>query len=66
MIVLSDVPRRIAETAIARRIDGPAYRHVVAFAVGEAANFHFTYRTPHRELIQNIVSPGHRPLFTAD
>lgn len=64
VIVLGDVPRRIADRAMASRIRDPAYNHVVAFLVAEGNGFHFSFRAEDRDLIQRIVGPGQRPLFT--
>lgn len=65
IIALGDVPRRIADGAIARRINDSAYDHVLAFVVCEGDDFHFTYRKPRRDLVQRMLSAGQRPLFNA-
>jgi hypothetical protein len=64
IIVLGEVPRRVADSAIARRIQDPAYNQVVAFVVAEEGDFHFSFRTENQDLIQKIVSAGQRPPFT--
>jgi hypothetical protein len=68
MIVLGDVPRRIAESAIGRRLSDPAYAHVLAFIVSEAdsGQFHFTCRSEQRERLQRLCAAGLRPLFIGD
>lgn len=65
IVVLGDVPPRVANEAIARRIDDSAYDHVLAFAVCEGDAYHFSYRTPRREQLQRMLSAGLRPLFAA-
>jgi hypothetical protein len=65
IIALGEVPRRIAETAIARRIGERAYDHILAFVVNEidSSDFHFTYRTGRGPRVQQMVSAGLKPLF---
>jgi len=65
VIVLGDVPRRVADGAIARRIDEPAYGRILAFVVHEADDFHFTYRTYRPDAIQELLGSGPRPLVPA-
>lgn len=67
VIVLGEVPPRIADEAISKRIGEPAYDHVLAFVTNEidSDDFHFTYRMQRRETIQQMVGAGVRPLFTA-
>jgi hypothetical protein len=66
IIALGMVPKRIAETAISRRIADGAYDHVLAFVVNEADTdeFHFSYRTGNGSRVQRMVGAGLRPLFT--
>lgn len=64
LIVLGDIPRRIADSAISRRIQDHAYDHVVAFVVAEGSDFHFSYRTENHDVLRKLVGRGHRPLFT--
>ncbi|MBI4840384.1 MAG: hypothetical protein HY803_04805 [candidate division NC10 bacterium] len=67
IIVLGEVPKRIAESAISRRISDRAYDHILAFVINEVDNdqFHFTYRTERRTRVQQLVGAGLRPLFAA-
>lgn len=65
IIALGDVPRRIADAAIEKRITDPRYDQVLAFVVCNGDDFHFSYRTPRRDLVQSMLSAGQRPLFTA-
>lgn len=64
LIVLGDIPRLIADSAISRRIQDRAYDHVAAFVIGEGSQFHFSYRPENSDLIQRLVGGGQRPLFT--
>jgi hypothetical protein len=64
IIVLGGMPRRIADAAIARRIEDRAYDKVFAFIIHEDEQFHFNYRTKRREDIQQLLSPGIRPLYS--
>ena len=65
IIVLGDVPRRIAEKAITRRLSDPSYAAVVAFVVHENNEFHFAYQKEHHNFIQAMVGAGVRSLFSS-
>jgi hypothetical protein len=63
IIVLGDVPRRIADAAIKRRIEDRAYDKVVAFMIYEDEKFHFSYRTKRQKEVQQLLGPSIRPLY---
>lgn len=65
IIVLGGMPRRIAESAIARRIEDRAYDKVLAFMIYEEEKFHFSYRTKNRKAVQKLLNLGIRPLYPA-
>jgi len=65
IIVLGDIPRRIAEEAITRRVDDKAYDRVFAFVVHDDVGFHLIYRKQRGEMVQKLLSPGIRPLVPA-
>lgn len=67
MILLGDVPKRIADAAIDRRIGDSAYDGILAFVVheGDSDQFHFSHRPSRRGQIQKLVASGTRPLFTS-
>lgn len=63
IIVLGDMPRRIADAAIARRLNDRAYDQVFAFVIYEDENFHFRYREERRHTVEQLIGPGIRPLY---
>jgi hypothetical protein len=64
VIVLGDLPKRIAESAIARRIADKAYDHILWFIVSETdmAPFHFIHRTEKRSRLEQLLEARAKPL----
>jgi hypothetical protein len=65
VIMLGDVPVRIAMEAIDRRIDSPAYDNILAFGLVDEDQLHFAFREANRNALERLTLAGMRPLFIA-
>gem|GEM_PF-2694475 len=63
IIMLGDVPIRIATQAIERRIGSAAYDNVLAFGVSDYGELHFVFRETRRQMLDQLMMSGMRPLL---
>jgi hypothetical protein len=63
IIMLGDIPLRIATRAIERRIDSAAYDNILAFGVYDYGELHFVFRETRRPMLDQLMNSGMRPLF---
>lgn len=65
IIALDAIPLRIAEQAINLRLNDKAYNEVLAFVVYDEEKFHLIPRKQGKEILENLLRPGIRPLVPA-